>query len=162
MKNNRTLGLVLSIVGILTGIIAFYLLASQYNLLINAKTAADRMDEAMSVRITFAVLGWVGTASAAIWAAVLYGFIHKEKWAWFWGAVAATIQLLVGFFPAIPAMDSDMPGPTLIVFGLGLVLWFGMLLIGGVDKKTVSAECQDRVKIFRLKISYRLNIHFAA
>jgi hypothetical protein len=138
MKNNRTLGLALAVLGILTGILAFYLIASQYNLLINAKTVDGRMDEAMSVRITYAVLGWIGTASAAIWAAVFYGFLHREKWAWFWGAVAATIQLLAGFFPAIPAMDSHLPTPTLSVFALGGILWFGMLFIGGVDRKIIT------------------------
>lgn len=138
MKNNHKLGLFLAVLGILTGILAFYLIASQYNLLIDAKTVDGRMDEAMSVRITYAVLGWIGTASAAIWAAVFYGFLHREKWAWFWGAVAATIQLLAGFFPAIPAMDSHLPMPTLSVFALGGILWFGMLFIGGVDRKIIT------------------------
>jgi hypothetical protein len=96
------------------------------------------LDEATSVRITYAVLGWLGTTSAAIWAMVFYGFLHKEKWAWFWGMVAATIQLLAGFFPAIPAMDSHLPTPTLMVFGLAAILWFGMLFIGGVDKKIIT------------------------
>ena len=90
------------------------------------------------MRITYALLGWLGTAAGALWAAVLYGFVHKEKWAWFWGAVAATIQLLAGFFPAIPAMDSHLPTPTLMVFGLALVLWFGMLLIGAVRGKIIA------------------------
>ena len=107
MKNNRTLGIALAILGILTSLLIFYLMADQYNLLINAKVADGRTDEAASVRITYAVLGWFGIAAGAVWAAVLYGFSRKESWAWFWGAVAATIQLLVGFFPAIPAMDSS-------------------------------------------------------
>jgi hypothetical protein len=138
MKNNHKLGLILAVLGILTGILAFYLIASQYNLLIDAKTLDGRIDEATSVRITYAVLGWIGTASAAIWAAVFYGFLNKEKWAWFWGAVAATIQLLAGFFPAIPAMDSHLPTPTLSIFALGGILWFGMLFIGGVDRKIIT------------------------
>src|SRR5512141_1290465 len=100
MKDNNKLGLVLAILGVLTGLLTFYLLAQQYNLLINSKTLAGRIDEAASVRITYAVLGWIGISAGAIWAAVLYGFFHHEKWAWFWGTVAATIQLLVGFFPA--------------------------------------------------------------
>ena len=138
MKNNRTLGIALAILGILTSLLIFYLMADQYNLLINAKVADGRADEAASVRITYAVLGWFGIAAGAVWAAVLYGFARKESWAWFWGAVAATIQLLVGFFPAIPAMDSSLPMPTLIVFGLALVLWFGMLLVGGVKGKIIT------------------------
>jgi len=41
--------------------------------------------------------------------------------------------LLVGFFPMIPAMDSHLPIPTMAIFVLGAILWFGMLFIGGVD-----------------------------
>lgn len=138
MKNNTKLGAALAVIGILTGLLLFYLLANQYNLVIDAKVVAGRNDEATSVRITYAVLGWIGITAAAIWAAVLYGFLNEEKWAWFWGAVAATIQLLSGFFPAIPAMDSHMSMPTLTVFGLAFVLWFGMLLVGGVDRKIIA------------------------
>jgi hypothetical protein len=68
----------------------------------------------------------------------LYGFSRRENWAWFWGAVAATIHLLAGFFPMIPAMDSHLPTPTLVVFLLAAVLWFGMLFIGGVEKKLIT------------------------
>ncbi len=138
MKDNHKLGRALAVLGILTGLLTFYLLVQQYNLLIDAKTLAGRADEAASVRITYAVLGWIGISAGALWTVVLYGFFNKEKWAWFWGAVAATIQLLVGFFPAIPAMDSHMSTPTLSVFGLGGLLWFGMLFIGGVDKKIIT------------------------
>lgn len=138
MKNNHRLGAILAVLGILTGLLIFYLLASQYNLVIDNKVAAGRTDEATSVRITYAVLGWIGTAAGAIWATVLYGFLNREKWAWFWGAVAATIQLLAGFFPMIPAMDSHLPTPTIIVFLPAAVLWFGMLLIGGVEKRIIT------------------------
>jgi hypothetical protein len=138
MKGNNKLGAVLAVIGILTGLLIYYLLASQYNLVIDTKTAAGRTDEATSVTITYAVLGWVGITAGAIWAAVLYGFLRKEKWAWFWGTVAATIQLLVGFFPMIPAMDSHLPTPTIIIFLSAAVLWFGMLIIGDVDKKIIA------------------------
>lgn len=60
MKNNSKLGAILAVVGILTGLLVFYLLASQYNLVIDAKTASGRVDEATSVTITYAVLGWIG------------------------------------------------------------------------------------------------------
>ncbi len=137
MKNNHKLGAVLAVVGILTSLLIFYLLAAQYNLVIDSKVVDGRIDEATSVRITYAVLGWIGIAAGALWAAVLYGFSQKEIWAWFWGAVAGTIQLLVGFFPMIPAMDSHLPTPTIVVFILAAILWFGMLFIGGIDKKII-------------------------
>jgi hypothetical protein len=138
MKNNHTLGAVLAVIGIVTGLILFYLLAGQYNLLIDAKLLDGRADEATSVRLTYAVLGWFGISAAALWVVVLYGFLHKQPWAWFWGAVAATIHLLAGFFPMIPAMDSHLPAPTMIVFILAGVNWFGMLFIGGVQKKIIA------------------------
>lgn len=128
----------MAVVGIVTSLIIFYLLAAQYNLVIDAKVLDGRTDEATSVMITYAVLGWLGISAGALWAVVLYGFLHKEKWAWFWGTVGATIQLLVGFFPMIPAMDSDLPTPTVVVFVLAAILWFGMLIIGGVDKKIIA------------------------
>ncbi|MGB9591627.1 MAG: hypothetical protein ACPL1K_03835 [Candidatus Kryptoniota bacterium] len=137
MKNNYKLGAWFSVVGVVIGILFFYLIAKQYNLVIDAHAAIGRTDEATSVSITFAVLGWFGISATAIWVAVLYGFLQSERWAWFWGAVAATIQLLTGFFPAIPAMDSHLSMPTLSVFGVALILWFGMLLIGDVDKKII-------------------------
>lgn len=138
MKNNHRLGAALAVLGIVTGLILFYLLAGQYNLLIDSKVADGRTDEATSVRITYAVLGWIGISAGALWAAVLYGFLRKEPWAWFWGTVGATIQLLAGFFPMIPAMDSHLPTPTAVVFVLAAILWFGMLFIGGVDRKIIA------------------------
>jgi len=137
MKNNSKLGLALAVLGILAGLVTFYLIASQYNQVISVKVATGRTDEATSVRITYAVLGWIGISAGAVWLAVLYGFLHREKWAWYWGAIAATIQLLAGFFPMIPAMDSHLPTPTVVVFLMGAILWFGMLFIGGVDKKII-------------------------
>lgn len=132
MKGNWKLGAVLALVGIGAGLLYFYLIAGQYNAVIDAKEAIGRFDEATAVTITYALLGWIGIAAAALWAVVLYGFIQKANWAWSWGAVAASIHLLAGFFPAIPAMDSQLPMPTISVFGISAVLWLGMLLIGGV------------------------------
>ena len=137
MKNNYKLGAALAVLGIITGLLAYYILAEQYNLVIDSKAVAGRIDEAASVKIVYPLLGWLGTTASAVWAMVLYGFIRKQDWAWFWGTVAATIQLLAGFFPAIPAMDSHLPTPTLVVFGLALILWFGMLLIGGVKQNII-------------------------
>jgi len=137
MKNNTKFGAILAVVGVLTGLLFFYLIAAQYNPIIEAHANIGRTDEATSVSITFAVLGWLGITAGAIWAAVFYGFLNKQKWAWFWGTVAATIQLLAGFFPMIPAMDGDLPPSTMVVFILAAVLWFGMLIIHGVKKNII-------------------------
>jgi hypothetical protein len=137
MKDNYKLGAFLSIVGILAGILTLYFLSDTYNTVIHTHFNAGQWEESNTVRFVYAVLGWLGTAAGALSAAVLWGFLKKQDWAWFWGAIAATILLLTGFFPMIPAADSGLPTPTLWVFLLAAVMWFGMLLIGGVDKKII-------------------------
>ena len=137
MKGNYKLGALLSILGILAGLLTLYFLAQTYNTVIHTHFGAGQWEESNTVRFVYAVLGWFGTAAGALSAAVLWGFLKKQDWAWFWGAVAATILLLAGFFPMIPAADSGLPVPTMWVFLLGAVMWFGMLFIGGVEKKVI-------------------------
>lgn len=137
-KNNHKLGIVFSVLGIITGLLAMIILASIYTVNIEGKLAGARPDEAITVQIVFALLGWVGVTAGAVWVAVLYGFIRKTNWAWFWGTVAATMQILSGFFPMIPPSSIGLPAPTIWVFLLGFVLWFAMLLIGGIDLKILA------------------------
>lgn len=137
MKNNQKLGIILSVIGILAGLLVLFLLSDIYQVNIDGKIADGRPDEAITVRIVFALLSWWGVSAGALWVMVLYGFITKAKWAWFWGIVAATIQILAGFFPMIPPSSIDLPAPTIWIFLIAFVLWFGMLLIGGVDRKII-------------------------
>jgi hypothetical protein len=139
MKNNNKLGAALSVLGILTSFLLLFLLAETYMPIVTGKIViTDRPDEAITVRIVHALLGWVGMAAGALWAVVLYGFIKNEEWAWGWGVVASTAVILSGFFPMIPAKSINYPTPTIWVFLLAFVLWFGMLLIGRVNKKIIT------------------------
>lgn len=138
MKNNTKLGAALAIIGILAGILCLYFVADTYNTVIHTHYAAGEWEESNTVRIVYAVLGWLGTAAGALSVAVLWGFLNEQDWAWFWGAVAATVLLLAGFFPMIPAMDSNLPVPTMWVFLLAAIMWFGMLFIGGVSGKIIT------------------------
>jgi hypothetical protein len=45
---------------------------------------------------------------------------------------------LAGFFPIIPPSSIGLPAPTIWVFLIALVLWFGMLFIGGINKKIIT------------------------
>lgn len=137
MKNNSKLGAILAVAGILTGLLVLFLMAGIYQVNIDGKLAGERPDEAVTVQIVFALLGWLGVAAGALWVMVLYGFLNNAKWAWFWGTAAATVQLLAGFFPIIPPSSIGLPAPTLWVFLIALLLWFGMLIIGGVDRKII-------------------------
>lgn len=138
MKNSKKAGVVLSILGILTGLLVLFLMASNYQTNIDGKILGERPDEAITVQIVFALLSWLGVSAGALWVMVLYGFVHSKEWAWFYGVVAASIQLLAGFFPIIPPSSIGLPAPTIWVFGIAAVLWFGMLMIGGVDKKVIA------------------------
>lgn len=138
LKNNHKLGIALSIVGILTGLLILFIMADIYATNIEGKIADGRPDEAITVQIVFAILGWLGVSAGALWVAVLYGFANKTKWAWFCGTAAAIIQILSGFFPMIPPSSIGLPAPTIWIFLLGFVLWFGMLFIGGVDPKIIA------------------------
>lgn len=138
MKNNYKLGAYLSVIGILTGFLVLYLLASTYMPVVEGKILDGRPDEAVTVRIAYALLGWVGMSAGALWVVVLYGFLKKKEWAWGWGVVAAMAQILAGFFPMIPSASIGMSTPTMWVFLIGLVLWFGMLFIGDVDRKIIT------------------------
>lgn len=138
LKNNHKLGATLAIAGILTGLLILFLMASIYNVNIDGKIADGRPDEAITVQIAFSTLSWLGVSAGALWVAVLYGFINRADWAWFWGAVAATIQLLVGFFPMIPPSSIGLPAPTIWVFLIAFILWFGMLFVGSVPFKIMA------------------------
>ena len=138
LKNNHKLGIVLSVFGILTGLLALLILADIYYPNILGKLEGARPDEAVTVRIVFALLAWLGASSGALWVTVLYGFVKKTTWAWFYGLLAATVQILSGFFPMIPAASIGLPTPTVWVLALGFVLWFGMLLIRGVDFQIIA------------------------
>jgi len=135
MKGNHKLGTTLAILGILTAVLLTILLASIYMPTVDGKILDGRPDEAITVRIVFAVLGWVGMAAGALWIVVLYGFQNKKEWAWGWGSVAAMAQIVAGFFPIIPPASIGMAFPTIWVFLIAFALWFGMLFIGGVQKK---------------------------
>ena len=137
-KNNEKLGATLSFVGILLGFLALYLIAITYIPIVDGKILDGRPDEAITVRIVHAMMGWIGMTGSAIWAVALYGFLNKKEWAWSLGVVAGTLQLLSGFFPMIPPASIGMATPTLWVFVIAFILWFAMLFIGGVNNKIIA------------------------
>jgi hypothetical protein len=136
-KNNIKLGSILAIIGILVGFLAMVLIAQIYIPVAEGKILQGRPDEAITVRIVYALMGWVGMTGGAIWAVALYGFLNQKEWAWYWGVSAASMQILSGFFPMIPAGSIDMFSPTLWVLLIAFILWFGMLWIGGVKAKVI-------------------------
>lgn len=137
MKNKKRLGIALSFIGILTGLLLFYLLAENYMTVVEGKIAGGRPDEAIAVEITHSMLGALGIAASALWAAVLYGFSKMKDWSWQWGSMAASLQILAGFFPVIPAKSIDLPAATMPVFIIAALLWFGIMYVGRVNGRVI-------------------------
>lgn len=137
MKKINYLGVAISVIGIFTGILLLYLLAQNYMIVVDGKLAGGRPDEAIAVEITHAMLGSLGIIASALWAAVLYGFVTNQEWSWRWGSMAAALHMLTGFFPTIPAGSIHLPKPTMTVFVIAVVLWFGIMYVGRVKRKVV-------------------------
>ncbi len=138
MKTRNAIGIVLAVAGVLIGLLLAYQIASIYQSTMDGKIADGRPDEAITVQIVFAILGWLTLAGAALMGLALYGFAYRQPWAWFWGTVAATIYMLTAFFPIIPPASVGLPSPTAPTFGLAAILWFGMLIVGGAAWKLIA------------------------
>jgi len=138
LRDNQKIGAGLAVIGILVGFLAMVLIADIYIPVVEGKIAEGRPDEAITVRIVYALMGWIGMGGGAIWGVSLFGFLKEEDWAWRLGVCAATLQILSGFFPMIPAGSINMFSPTLFVALTAFVLWFGMMWIGGVKGKIVT------------------------
>lgn len=138
MKKINYLGVAISVIGFFTGLLLFYLLAENFMIVVNGKNAGGRPDEALAVIITSSMLGWIGIGASGLWAAVLYGFVTNQEWAWRYGKIAAAFQMLAGFFPTIPAKSIDLPAATMPVFIIATILWFGIMYIGKVNRKVLA------------------------
>jgi len=137
MKNNMKLGITLAIIGVLIGLLLAYQIASIYQSTMDGKSAGARPDEAITVQIVFAILGWFSLVGASLMGVAVYGFAKKTEWAWFIGTIAATLFMLAAFFPIIPPASVGLPSPTAPTFGFAAILWFGLLFVGGVEKKII-------------------------
>jgi hypothetical protein len=137
MKNNRLLGIIMTALGILAGLLLAYQIASIYQSTIDGKILDGRPDEAITVQIVFALLGWLTLAATALMGVGLYGFLTRQVWAWFLGVISATVYMLTAFFPIIPPASVGLPSPTAPTFFLAAVLWFGMLIVGRVPLKLI-------------------------
>ncbi len=133
MKDNWKLGALLAALGAAVGLAAFYLFVRIYNPMIAVEMAAGRPDEALVVRYVFPLLGYLGITAGVLWLLSFYGFLTRERWAWPLGLIAATLSLLAGFFPMIPAMSRGAAPVTAAIFVPNLILWLGLPLVRRTD-----------------------------
>jgi len=129
MKDYFKLGTVLAAIGAIVGVIGFYLFSVIYNPMIQVELNAGRPDEAFVVRYVFPLLGYLAITAGVLWLLSFYGFLTRERWAWMLGLIAATLSLLAGFFPMIPAASRDAAPVTAAIFGPNLLLWAALVLL---------------------------------
>ncbi len=139
MQNRRLIGIIVAVFGIITGLLLLYYLSDMLMPVVHGKQTSvpPRPDEAIAVYISYTLLGWLGIAAIGIWVAVIYGFALGKEWAWRYGVLASSLQLLAGFFPMIPAASIDLPPQTLPAFLLAFVVWLGVVYVGKLKLKTV-------------------------
>jgi len=133
MKERSKAGGIVSLFGALVGIVgvlAAFLLS--YELMMDAKMAAGRPDEALIIRYAIPFLSDVGITAGVLWAVAAYGFFNETGWAWTLAVVANVMSLLAGFFPMIPAVVEDLFPTYIVVFAPSLVTYF--LLLGYVRR----------------------------
>ena len=75
LKNNQKLGATLAVVGILVGFLAMILIAKIYMPVVEGKILEGRPDEAITVRIVYALMGWIGMAGPWIPDAITFVMI---------------------------------------------------------------------------------------
>jgi hypothetical protein len=133
--DKRGLGAVLAAIGAAAGLLGAYLFMQVYNFMIQVELNAGRPDEAFVVRFVFPLLGYMVIAAAVLWLLAMYGFLVRERWAWMLGVIAATLSLLAGFFPMIPAMSRGEAPVMGAVFFPNLVLWIGLLYVRPTNRR---------------------------
>lgn len=135
-NDNYRLGAILSAIGAIFGLVAFWLFVIIYHPMIQTELDAGRPDEAFVVKYVFPALGYIAITSGVLWALAMYGFILKERWAWMLGVMAGTFTLLASFFPMIPAGSRDEVPVTAVVFTANLLLWVGLVFkVRSVDRR---------------------------
>lgn len=128
-------GALLALLGLIAAGVGFIIFVLSYNFLIDVEIDAGRPDEGNVIRYVFPLLGYLIAAATSLWGVSLYGFLTRQKWAWFVGVTAATIALVSGFFPMIPAASRGQTPYMAIVFVPTLAVWLGLVWLRKVDRR---------------------------
>lgn len=140
MKENRTLGAILSIIGALLGVFGTaYLFMNWYFPSLSFEAAEPGCE--ILLKYIFPALSDVGILAGIIYAVSAYGYISGASWAFSTSVFALVLALPATWFINVPFMAADQPPiffplfiPNLIMFFLFMKLvrnisW-GRLLLG--------------------------------
>lgn len=128
-------GALLAAIGLIAAGTGFVIFALSYNFLIDVEIDAGRPDEGNVIRYVFPLLAYLIAAATSLWGVSLYGFVSRQKWAWFVGVTAGTIALVSSFFPMIPAASRSQTPYMAIVFVPTLAVWIGLVWLRKVNRR---------------------------
>ena len=123
MKENRTLGAILAIIGALLGVFGTIYLFMNWYMPSQSFEAAEPGCEIL-LKYIFPALSDVGILAGVIYAVSAYGFITGGSWAFSTAVVALVLALPATWFINVPFMAADQPPIFFPLFIPNLILYF--------------------------------------
>ena len=145
MKERSKVGVVISLIGAILGIVIIYVSFLQvYDPIMSSEMAVGRaggesITNGLSVsKYIMPVVNDISLIGGVIWAVSAYGFIKNETWAWS-TAVIANVLSLLSFFMLIPALSRGISPIYAFVFIPNIIFFFLLLTyVRQVDSKIIT------------------------
>jgi hypothetical protein len=128
MKENRTLGAILTIIGALLGVFGtIYLFMNWYFPSLSFEAAEPGCE--ILLQYIFPALSDVGILAGVLYAVSAYGFISGTTWAWPLAMVAQVLALPATWFINVPFMAAEQPPIFFPLFIPNLIMFFLFMLV---------------------------------
>ena len=123
MKTNNRLGMILTLIGSLLGIIGTYLIFLNWYTPALTAEAAEPGCEILLKYLMPALLDF-GILAGVLYAVSTYGFFTSMGWAFPLAVIANVLALQGSWFINVPFMAAGMPPVYFIIFWPNLILYF--------------------------------------
>ena len=130
MVKNKQLGVILSVIGALLGIVGhFVILINWYGPALVAESAEPGCE--ILLKYIMPLMFDIGVAAGVFFAVGAYGFATAQKWAYPLVVIAAVLSLQGSWFVNVPFMAASMPPVYFTLFWPYLVLYFLLTKVVG-------------------------------
>ena len=131
-EKNHKLGIVVSLIGSLLGIIGHFLIFQNWYF---RGMAADSAEEGCEILLKYIhpALTDLGILAGVLFLVAAFGFYLKQYWAWILSVLAIVFALQGSWFINVPYMAAGLPPVYFSIFFPYLILYF--VLLRGVGKE---------------------------